>query len=146
MAIAKNTRLLTGNYKRLNIAALKAKPPYLIYIGKPLEAYARNFKSFGKTFIARFSREGFDFRLDADAELSLSRILANVGTLLSSETLMQGYPETLRVAHILSMLTPIEVLAIERFLAENYGVKVRKPRSIRRMIFGPYSGREETQT
>ena len=144
IAIAKDSKLLPSRRKLLNLAALKAEPPYLIYIGEPSEIHARNFRSFGKVFIAKLSREGFEFRLDVDLDLSFNQILTTIGELLSSEILVQGYPETLRIAHILSALTPIEVLAIERFLAEKYGVTVKKVRNVRRMIFGPFGWKEET--
>jgi len=137
LALAKNTKILQGEILNL---ALRLKPPCLIQV----EAEGRgNLKNLGRVFLAKLDGGLPGFRLDVDAGLSLEEALEAVGSLLASDLLVQGYPETLRMAHMLSVFTPLDVLAIQRFLAENFGVRVRRERSVRRMLFGPYAGWEE---
>ena len=143
MAFAKSTKLLAEGETLKNLLALKLRPPCLIQVNESAGEPKRNFKSFGRIFLAKLGRESLGFRLDVDAGLKLEESLEAVGSLLSSDILVQGYPETLRMAHMLSVFTPLDILAIQRFLAENFGVKVRRSRSVRRLLFGPFAGWEE---
>lgn len=141
LALAKSTKLLVEGGAFQNLI-LRLKPPSLIHLsqaGTP----KRNFRSFGRIFLARLTQDYPGFRLDVDAGLTLEESLEAVGSLLASDLFVQGYPETLRMAHMLSVFTPLDVLAIQRFLTQNFGVKVRRERGLRRMLFGPFAGWEE---
>jgi len=51
---------------------------------------------------------------------------------------MQGYPETLRLAHIFSTFTANDVIAVQRHLASTYGLRIVPRFSVRRSLFGPF--------
>lgn len=143
MALAKSTKLLAEGAALKGLLALKLKPPCLVQVNEARKEPRRNFKSFGRIFLAKLSRGSLGFRLDVDAGLRLEESLEAVGSLLSSDLLVQGYPETLRMAHMLSAFTPMDILAVQRFLAGNFGVRVRRSKNVRRLLFGPFTGWKE---
>ena len=63
-----------------------------------------------------------------------------VRRLLGNELLDDGYPETLRLAHILSRFSASEVIAMQRYVATNYGLHISPEPNIRQALFGPYGG------
>ncbi|MHC1586539.1 MAG: hypothetical protein ACXQTV_03230 [Candidatus Hecatellaceae archaeon] len=141
MAVTKSTKLLSQGEPLFDFCS-RVKPPCLIQVKPAAYGFKGNFKSLGRIFLAKLAYDSPGFRLDIDAGLSLEEALEATGSLLSSDLLVQGYPETLRLAHMLSVLTPLDMLGVQRFLAENFGVKVRRVRSVRRLLFGPYAGEE----
>ncbi|MEM2915317.1 MAG: hypothetical protein QXH91_07975 [Candidatus Bathyarchaeia archaeon] len=70
--------------------------------------------------------------------LSFEDALSTVQMLMGNDLLVQGYPETLRMAHTLSIFTSLEALALQRLLAENYNIKIQRIENMRRMLFGPF--------
>jgi len=106
-------------------------------------AIRRQFPSYpvqllGRIFVAKLHRKGFSFRLDVDRELSPECTIESVRRLLGSDIVSQGYPETLRLAHILSTFTANEVIAIQRFLLQKFGIRAEPSPNLRRSLFGPY--------
>ncbi len=61
-----------------------------------------------------------------------------MGLLLANELLEGGYPETLRLAHILSVFTEGEDLAIQSFLKKKYSFRIPAKFNLRRALFGPF--------
>ena len=141
IAFSKETRLLQEGGFLKELVENRVKPPCLIHL--LLEGPSGlNLRNYGRIFLAKLSRQGYCFRLDVDLKLSLEEAVNSVCQLVSSDLLVQGYPETLRLAHMLSTLTPLDILGIQRFLSKNYGVRFQRSRSLKRMLFGPYSGEE----
>jgi len=58
--------------------------------------------------------------------------------LIASDVVMQGYPETLRLAHIFSTFTANDVIATQRYLAYAYGLRIAPRFNIRKCLFGPF--------
>jgi len=54
--------------------------------------------------------------------------------------LKDSYPETLRLAHILSRFSANEVLAMQRYVTKNFGLRITSQTDIRQVLFGPYGG------
>jgi hypothetical protein len=92
----------------------------------------------GRIFVAKLSKKGFSFRLDVDKEIPRGQAIGAVRKLISSDIVSQGYPETLRLAHILSTFTANEVIGIQRFLSARCGLHAEPPVNLRRFLFGPY--------
>lgn len=92
----------------------------------------------GRIFVAKLFQKGFSFRLDIDKEVSRDEAIKSVRKLVVSDLVSQGYPETLRLAHILSTFTANEVIGIQRFLCGRYGLRAEPPFNLRRSLFGPY--------
>jgi hypothetical protein len=102
---------------------LKVKPPTILL---------------GDVYVARLSRGNYAFRLDIDREISHELRVEAVEKLLGNDLLSQGYPETLRLAHILCTFTANEVLAMQHLVAHRYGLQIVTRMDIHRLLFGPF--------
>jgi hypothetical protein len=111
----------------LETTGLRPKPPTVLL---------------GEIYVARLSRENFSFRLDIDKERPCELRTEAVEKLLGNDLLSQGYPETLRLAHILCTFTATEVIAMQHFVARKYGFKIIDRPDMHRLLFGPF-GRGE---
>lgn len=86
----------------------------------------------GHIVLARFSLDGHPYRVDvssADIETFLSLILAN-------DIFYHGYPETLRIAHHLSVLTSAQRDSVKSYLLKNAGVVEVPSEDLRRVTLG----------
>ncbi len=102
----------------------------------------RSHRLLGRVFVGRLAHGGYGFRIDVDRRLTPSEAAEAVGRLMGGDLVVQGYPETLRLAHILSFFTPTEVIGLQHFLVKNYGLTPSKAQPLRRLLFGPF-GRGE---
>lgn len=112
----------------LELSGLRAKPPLT---------------SFGDIYVARLSNGKYAFRLDIDRELPNQAKVEAVERLVGNDLLAQGYPETLRLAHILCTFTANEVIAMQHFITRRYGLKIINRPDMHRLLFGPF-GKGET--
>jgi len=137
LAFAKKSRLYSWS-EPLKVLREKFSPCILCLN----DLLSESFKStcLGWVFLAKLSKENFLFRLDVDKTLALDEAVQTVRRLIGNEHFHHGYPETLRIAHSLSILTRVEVIAIQRFLTEKLGIKILRPENHRRMLFGPFGG------
>ncbi len=139
LAISKSTKLrLMGNgitqlTEHINSACLidvdsavrRSFPPY------PMQML-------GRIFVAKLLQNGFSFRLDVDRGVGRDLAIESVRKLMGADIISQGYPETLRLAHILSTFTANEVIGIQRFLRGRHGLRAEPSFNLRRSLFGPY--------
>ncbi len=92
----------------------------------------------GHILLTRFSKDGHPYRVDvsflADVEDSLS-------LLMSSDTFYHGYPETLRIAHHLSVFTAAQSDSVKSYLVKNAGVLEVPSEDFRRTTLGSLSFR-----
>ena len=105
---------------------LKFRPPILVL---------------GEVYVAKLSRANYAFRLDIDKETAVPKRIDAIEKLLGNDLHTQGYPETLRLAHILCTFTANEVLAIKHFISRKHGIKIINRPDMHRILFGPF-GRE----
>ncbi|MEM3760467.1 MAG: DNA double-strand break repair nuclease NurA [Candidatus Bathyarchaeia archaeon] len=112
------------------------KPPYMI------EAFGLRAKPpivlFGDIYIAKLSKGNYAFRLDIDKETPLQQRIEAVEKLLGNDLLAQGYPETLRLAHILCTFTANEVIAMQHFITRKCGIKIINRPDMHRLLFGVF--------
>lgn len=94
----------------------------------------------GHVYAAKLTLGRFTFRLDIDRGLSTEEAVQSVERLLASDILRENYPETLRLAHVLSRFSAAEILGMQRFIGECYGLRFSNLPSIREVIFGPFEG------
>lgn len=97
----------------------------------------------GEVYVARLCHGNYAFRLDIDKENSTERRIEAVEKLLGNDILTQGYPETLRLAHILCTFTANEVIAMQYFIVRKYGLRIINRPDMHKLLFGPY-GRGES--
>ena len=116
------------------------KPPHLIQMdgvkSKPPMVLL------GDVYVARLANGNYGFRLDIDKEATFEQRLWAVEKLLANDLLSQGYPETLRLAHILCTFTANEVIAIQHFTTRRFGLKIVSRPDMHSVLFGPF-GRGE---
>jgi hypothetical protein len=92
----------------------------------------------GDVYIAKLTLGSCSFRLDIDRGMPREQRIEAIETLLGNDSLHQSYPETLRLAHIFSTFTANEVIGIQRYVAQEWGLKIVIRPSIRRLLFGPF--------
>jgi hypothetical protein len=137
--LLRDTRLCYSG-KKITRLLDKSTPPSILNIDRMI---APQFPSspvrlMGKVYIARLASGGLTFRVDIDRELPDEAAIDALGQLINSDLVEQGYPETLRLAHILSTFTANEILAIQRHLTIEHGLRLTPKMNLRRSLFGPY--------
>jgi glycyl-tRNA synthetase alpha subunit len=101
-------------------------------------ALSATIRFLGNIYVAKLSQGNCSFRLDIDHKLDHDQAIEATQRLLANDLLLESYPETLRLAHIYSTFTANEVIGIQRFLAQTYGIRTVTRPNIRRLLFGPY--------
>jgi len=94
----------------------------------------------GRVYVAKLAPSCCSFRLDVDRTLSEEESIIAINKLLGNDIVADGYPETLRLAHILSHFSATEVLGMQHYIAENHGMKIVTKPNIRRMLFSVFGG------
>ncbi len=135
-----NVRLLG---RRITDLIWKYPPPCVLRLDDLTTLMKGQIRVMGNVYVVKLCRGGLPFRLDVDGGIPHSQGVLAIERILGNEILYQGYPETLRLAHILSTFTASEVIGIQRFIAERYNLKVIVRPSVRRMLFGPFGTRFE---
>jgi len=146
LAFSKSTKLSIGG-RRVTDLLDHMSAPCLLDIDREIgEQFPSSpIKLLGRVYIAKLAVAGYTFRLDIDRQVPVEGAIETVSRLSGCDLVEQGYPETLRLAHILSTFTANEVIGIQRFIAKNYGLKIAPQPNLRRSLFGPFgTGREIT--
>ena len=137
MAISKNSKLRFMGKKLIDM--LNGVPgPYLLEIGNRSLINASCIKLLGRTYVARLSPLGCTFRLDIDMGVPREAGIEAVRLLVASDAVQQGYPEVLRLAHIICTFTAPEVMAMQLALSRAYGLRIIRRPDVRRLLFGPF--------
>jgi hypothetical protein len=137
LAFSKSSRLYFRGH-HLGDIANRYNPPCLVKIGCRLQPCIGPFRLFGDIYVANLSKGGVSFRLDVDRELEQSQAVDSVRRLLGNELVYQGYPETLRLAHIYSTFTANEVIAMQRYVMQQPRLQIVARPNLRRLLFGPF--------
>jgi len=137
LAFTKTTRLRLSGH-RLTDLIQNSKPPCLLEMdGYPI-ATSTTIQFLGNIYVAKLTQGNCSFRLDIDRQLPHEQAVEATQRLLANDLLADSYPETLRLAHIYSTFTANEVIAIQRLLAQQHGIKTVTRPNIRRLLFGPF--------
>lgn len=139
IAISKKTKLRIRNQSITDLLERRSDPCLLDVdeeVSDQFPPYPVRF--LGRVFVAKLARRGFPFRTDVDRGLSIQDTLKSIRELTGTDIVDQGYPETLRIAHILSTFTASDVLAMQIFAATRFGVQLMPKLLLRRSLFGPF--------
>jgi len=117
---------------------LRQEPPCLLEVEDLPLSISKNVHLLGRMFVAKLVPNGCSFRLDIDRALTREQSIVAVERLLGNELLFQGYPETLRLAHIYSTFTANDVIGLQSFITREYGLRVVTCTNMRRRLFGPF--------
>jgi len=135
LAFSKMTSLRVNGYL-ITDQLPNSEPPYL------LETTGLRYKPptilLGDVYVARLNKANYAFRLDIDREIPLQHRMAAVEKLLGNDLYLQGYPETLRLAHIQCTFTANEVLAMKHFITRKHGIQIINRPDMHKLLFGPF--------
>ena len=139
VAISKKTKLRINN-RSITDFLERTPEPCLLNVD---DAITNQFPPYpvrflGRVFVGKFAKSGFSFRMDVDREVSVPETVEALRQLTGTDIVDQGYPETLRMAHILSTFTASDVLAMQVFAATRFGVQLMPKVALRRSLFGPF--------
>jgi hypothetical protein len=136
LAFSKMTRLLFLGRRLTDFVAGHPSPCLLRMQDYP--THLGSMRLMGSVYVAKLTGKSCAFRLDADRNLTHPEVVEAVQKLLGNDLISQSYPDTLRLAHIMSTFTAIEVLGMQRCIAKQTGVEIVARPSIRRVLFGPF--------
>jgi hypothetical protein len=139
IAISKKTKLRINDRALTNLLEQHSNPCVLDVDTEVTEQFPTYPVRFlGRVFVAKLARFGFPFRIDIDREISTRDAVAEISQLAGTDIVDQGYPETLRMAHILSTFTATDVLAMQAVAQAQFGVQMMPKLALRHSLFGPF--------
>ena len=146
IAISKNTQLRIQDKSITALLEVNSEP-CLLDVDKRIRRQFTEFpiQFLGRIFVGKLARSGFPFRIDFDRRISTEDCVAGIKQLTGTDIVDQGYPETLRVAHILSTFTASDVLAIQSLARARFGIQLLPKIALRRSLFGPFGTGWETR-
>jgi hypothetical protein len=132
-AISKRTGLSLEPTKRSILSVLEGVygPCYAEvkpYISQKKERYL------GNIYVGKFTLEGEPFRVDIPDNTPSEHVL--ILSWLAGLAGDYGYPEELKMAHVLCVHSSIEVLELQSAATKIYGMEIKE--DIRKKIFGPF--------
>ncbi len=140
LAFSKETTL-TAMGRRINTLVSDRDVPCLLDIDNIIQLqYGKRLRFLGKVYIAKFTRGRLSFRLDIDRRLSQYEGKTAAEDLLKSDLIINSYPESLRLAHILSRFSAGEVIAMQRYISLHHSLRIVPQPDVRQILFGPYGG------
>jgi hypothetical protein len=138
-AISKKTKLRINNKSITELLEHRIEPCLLNVDAEVTEQFPPYPVRFlGRVFVGRLAKSGYPFRMDVDREIPLQDTVTGLQQLTGTDIVDQGYPETLRMAHILSTFTASDVLAMQVVAAAQFGVQLIPKLALRRSLFGPF--------
>jgi hypothetical protein len=90
-----------------------------------------------QTIIAKFASDGLVFRLDVAR--GSGRLAGVLGCILFNDGFSAGYPESLRIAHHLSVFSRSEDMALKAYLTNRHSLRQMQSFSLRRITLGGLS-------
>jgi hypothetical protein len=138
LAFSKKTNLSVSGCRVSDLIENKHAPCLKRLDDYVISQYNSAFHFLGRIYAAKLLPSYFTFRLDIDRKISELEGIQAVQKLLGSDLIVNNYPETLRLAHIMSRFSAGEVIAIQRYVTEKYNLKILCRPDVRRVLFGSY--------
>lgn len=135
VALSKSTKLRLIDRKITCIDA-STDPPYLIDVNDAVKEH-KKLRCAGKIYVAKLSKVSFPFRVDLSPSADP---VSTLSSLLVSDFLIYGYPETLLLAHAYCTFTKADVIGIQSMLSSRFNLKVFDDLEVRQTIFYPFDG------
>jgi hypothetical protein len=106
--------------------------------GSEVPAYHSIGDGLVKTVLAKFTPDGLVFRLDiAQSSESVQQIL---GRILWNDAFSSGYPDSLKIAHHLSVFSRAEDQALKAYVTRRFKLRQLPTFSLRRIALGSFGG------
>jgi len=138
LAFSKKTNLSVSGCRVSDLIENKHAPCLKRLDEHVISQYNSNFRFSGRIYAAKLLPSYFTFRLDIDRKVSELEGIQAVQKLLGNDLIVNNYPETLRLAHIMSRFSASEVIAIQRYVTEKHHLKILCRPDVRRVLFGSY--------
>jgi hypothetical protein len=87
----------------------------------------------GNPLLAKLSTDGLVLRVDVLNDPSES-----LGRLITNDVITNGYPETLRLAHHVSIFTRTDMTCLKGFILSKFGAKEMMCEDVRRTLLGAF--------
>jgi len=144
IAISKKTKLRIRNVSLTKLLENESDPCLIDVDGEITDQFPPYPVRFlGRVFVAKLAKCGFPFRIDIDRQIASTAVVSEFAQLAGTDIVDQGYPETLRMAHILSTFTATDVLAMQAFAQIEFGLEMTPNLCLRHSLFGPFGTRWE---
>jgi hypothetical protein len=140
LAISKKTKFVVSGQRVADLIDDRDAPCLLDLDEIIRREYGSYLCFFGRVYAAKFTPSCFSFRLDIDKSVPGEAGIDAVQKLIGNDLVVESYPETLRLAHILSKFSASEVIGMQRLVTENYDIRVVSRPDVRQVLFGPYGG------
>ncbi len=139
IGISKRTRLRLHG-RRATDLIMAGQGPFLLDVDHLVRGSfpAHPVDLLGHVYLGRLTTEGMNFRIDVDDGIDAGDGVFKLRCLMGSELLYQGYPESLRIAHIHSTFTQSEILAMKACAHKRFGLRIEPDSNYRRSLFGPF--------
>lgn len=128
VAMSKASRIKLVN--RIASVLLKNEGPCFVEITSFMKTIIR--PSLGRSFIVKLDASGLPFRADLPSHADPKETFSS---LRSSDIITRGYPESLRIAHLLSVFTATEIAALKGIIASQAG-EVLATEDLRKVVLG----------
>jgi hypothetical protein len=131
VALSKSTTL-TLRENQLGILSLLDGIPGACYVGDLREHLVQKEKRYaGRVYVGRLAPNGEAFRFDIPEGSALPH--QEIFSMLSGLSGEHGYPEALKLAHMTSVFSSIEVIELQAAAINLYGLQMRE--DVRRKLF-----------
>ena len=114
----------------------KYEPPYILDVTKAVKKIEFGVRVLGDVYLARLCKGCGGYRVDAKTKKRIGEVF---GSLLKSDPLIYGYPETLILAHDYCTFNKIDLIAIQSLLRK-LDANIHYSTSIRDLLFNPLDG------
>ncbi len=135
MAFSKESNIILSGNTLQSIDA-DTKPPFIIDLTNSIKYKTPTFRHAGNIYLSRLSKQLFPYRVDTYPSSATAHVF---GSLLSSDALIYGYPETLSIAHSLCTFTWLDVVGLQRALIENTSAILIDGPENRMALLSPFS-------
>lgn len=130
-AFSKSTTLTLSGHSILSYT--KSKPhPYVVWLKRTDRL--RWPVTHGAIYVFHLSPNSFPFRVDVSSRIGDVELL---NALLSSDSFVHGYPESLVLAHQFAKLSRLDIISLLAALESSLKIRFAEPFSVRSSLFTP---------
>ncbi len=137
LAFSKESLLVRGG-PEVGLGDDDISPPYVQDLTKAVGSIWSGIRSLGSVFLARLAPSLYPFRVDAYPP---ERGVVALSSLLSSDALIHGYPETLILAHSHATFSWMDVVAMRSTLLGQTSTAISNVFNQRLMVLTPFESR-----
>jgi hypothetical protein len=131
--ITKNTKI--KQIQRVEVKLYNLQQAAYIDVTDIARLFVSNLKA--NSYVARLSADGVPLRIDIPSCQLPNQVISSV---IASDILSHGYPETLKSAHLLSIFTGAEEASVKSRIARNEGTSILPSFNVRRALLGKLEG------